>query len=50
MGRRKQVLSFSSQIFLWIMKRSVSDMRKVFQRWGRVVDVFISRSLNNKNQ
>jgi len=26
------------------------DMWKVFQRWGRVVDVFISRRLNNKNQ
>ena len=25
------------------------DMWKVFQRWGRVADVFISRRLNNKN-
>jgi len=26
------------------------DMWRVFQRWGRVVDMFISRRLNNKNQ
>ncbi|XP_068492356.1 uncharacterized protein [Phaseolus vulgaris] len=26
------------------------DMWRVFQRWGRVVDVFISRRMNNKNQ
>ena len=25
-------------------------MWRVFQRWGRVVDVFISRRMNNKNK
>jgi len=26
------------------------DLWKIFQRWGRVLDVFISRKLNARNQ
>jgi len=32
------------------LKYEEKDMWRVFQRWGRVVDVFISRRMNNKNK